>query len=48
MVVVDLLLEAATYGSKGFLGGDVDVLRELLRDSKAAVREVVASLDAAV
>ena len=38
-VVVGLLLETvpprvATYGSKGFLHGDVGILRELLRAAK--------------
>ena len=30
------LLEVATYGSKGFLGGNVDVLGEFLRGSKGS------------
>ena len=42
-VVVGLLLEVATYGSKGFLHGDVGILRELLRAAKAAVIVVVSS-----
>ena len=42
------LLEVATYGSKRFLDGDVNVLGEFLGAVKAAVIVVVASLDAVV
>ena len=35
-VVVDLLLEVATYGSKRFLGGGVNVLGEFLRGNKGS------------